>query len=79
MIVLTSSEFREGFAESIRAATPATCGLAIEVPLNDAYVSFQTVDRMSTPGATTLICGPKFENGARASVGAVAPTAITPG
>lgn len=36
-----------------RAASPATCGLAIEVPLQDWYPPPGTVLRMLTPGAPT--------------------------
>jgi hypothetical protein len=66
-------------SERTRAATPATCGVAIEVPDLFEYVLSQSVLRMPTPGATTSICGPVFENDARRSSSSVAPTAKTLG
>jgi hypothetical protein len=41
------------FCDRIRAASPATCGVAIEVPLNDAYSPVRTVEMMPEPGAAT--------------------------
>src|SRR5262245_30656704 len=61
-----------------RAATPATCGAAIDVPLSVAVaVSFVKYDeRIAEPGAKTSTTEPKFENDARASVRVLAPTVI---
>src|SRR4051812_17957350 len=51
-----------GSSESTKAATAATCGAAIEVPLMVAYVeprsAFQKVLKMSTAGAEISICEP---------------------
>lgn len=58
-----------------RAATPAVCGVAMDVPLMvlvDVSVSHQS-DVMFTPGANQSSHEPKFENEARESVFVVAP------
>src|SRR5580693_304449 len=63
-----------------RAATPVTCGVAMEVPLSREYVSFGVVLRISTPGAAKwTVCLPTFEKAARESVRSVAATASTLG
>ncbi len=61
-----------------RAATPATCGVAIDVPLSVAVaVSLVSqADRMLEPGAKISTTLPKLENDDRASVIVVAPTVI---
>src|SRR5262249_37709918 len=41
----------EGFWPQTSAMAPVTCGVAIDVPLNDEYVLFGVVLRMPTPGA----------------------------
>lgn len=60
------------------AATPATCGEAIEVPLNVAVAvsELNHDDRIPEPGAKRSRHAPKLENDARASVVVVAPTVI---
>jgi hypothetical protein len=61
-----------------RAATPATCGAAIDVPLRVAVaVSLvRHVDRMLDPGAKMSTTLPKFENDDRVSVRVEDPTVI---
>src|SRR5438093_1443740 len=61
-----------------RAATPAVCGVAIDVPLIvfvDVSVSHHA-DVMFTPGANQSTQEPKFEKLALASAAVVAPTVI---
>src|SRR6185369_14716740 len=60
------------------AATPATCGEAIEVPLNVAVVvsELNQDDKIPEPGAKMWRHTPKLENDARASLVVVAPTVI---
>src|SRR6267143_6687380 len=61
-----------------RAATPATCGVAIDVPLIvfvDVSVSHHA-DVMFTPGANQSTHGPKSEKLALPSAEVVAPTVI---
>ena len=70
-----------GFIAAISAAIPATCGLAIDVPLLSIYGPFilarRLVLRISTPGAaTSTLFRPKFENGARVPSLPVAATLI---
>src|SRR3954447_934531 len=49
--------------DSSRAATPATCGLAMDVPLMRAVAPPGAVEVMSTPGAyPSTQSGPQFEN-----------------
>ena len=61
-----------------RAAAPATCGAAIDVPESCTIAESLAIDAESiaTPGANTSSTGPKFENHARASFESVAPTVI---
>ena len=67
-----------GFVSKNSAATPATCGVAIEVPeIVCVAVSLVLYDeRMLEPGAKISTQDPKFENDERASVSAVDPTVI---
>src|ERR1044071_2171679 len=60
------------------AATPATCGEAIEVPLNVAVAvsELNQADKIPEPGAKMSKQVPKFENEARASLVVVAPTVM---
>lgn len=60
------------------AATPATCGVAIDVPLSVAVaVSLvRHADMMLEPGAKISTTLPKFENDERASVLVEDPTVI---
>src|SRR6185503_1030099 len=59
-------------------ATPATCGEAIEVPLNVAVAVFEEnhAERIPEPGAKRSKHVPKFEKEERASVVVVEPTVI---
>jgi hypothetical protein len=68
----------DGWLCRYRAATPATCGVAIEVPLNVAVAVSLVLyaDRIDEPGAKMSTTLPKFENDERASVRVVAPTVI---
>jgi hypothetical protein len=61
--------------ERYRAATPATCGVAIDVPLMVlvAVSLVFHVEVMLEPGAKTSTQVPKFENDERASVVVVDP------
>src|SRR6185295_13353663 len=58
--------------------TPATCGEAIEVPLNVAVAvsELNHEDRIPEPGAKRSKHVPKFENEDRASVVVVEPTVM---
>src|SRR6266540_3228298 len=60
---------------------PATCGVAIDVPLILAVASGSVMptDVMSTPGANRSTHLPKFENDAFLSWSSVAPTVIADG
>jgi len=40
-----------GLSALYNAAAPVTCGVAIDVPLNDAYVPLGVVDQIPLPGA----------------------------
>ncbi len=66
---------------STRAAAPATCGAAMEVPESVAVAVGLSIaaDRIPTPGAKTSTQGPRFENQARWSSWPVAPTVIALG
>src|SRR5262249_38100051 len=66
----TSSGVAFGWSERYNAATPVTCGVAIDVPLSVLVeVSLLAhADWIDTPGAKTSTHGPKFENDARASL-----------
>src|SRR5689334_4548635 len=70
-----------GFVSRNNAATPVTCGVAIDVP-EIVFVAVSLVfhdDVMLLPGAKISTHVPKFENDARASVVVVAPTVIALG
>jgi hypothetical protein len=59
----------------MRAAAPVTCGVAIEVPLYETYLSPGKVLRMLTPGAPrSTVLAPKLEKEARRSWSSVAAT-----
>src|SRR5262249_8322968 len=76
MALLTVGGVAVGWLSRYNAATPATCGVAIDVPLI-VLVAVSDVfhaDVMLDPGAKTSTHVPKFENDARASVFVVAPT-----
>jgi hypothetical protein len=67
-----------GFALNSAAATPATCGEAIDVPemVLMAVELFIHADVMDVPGAKMSRHEPKFEYEARTSVRSVAPTVM---
>ncbi len=63
-----------GWSDSTRAATPATCGLAIDVPLLYPYPD-GSVLRITSPGAAmSTPIAPTFENWASWSSWSVAAT-----
>ena len=70
-----------GFVSKKRAATPATCGVAIEVP-EIVFVAVSLVfqdEVMLEPGAKMSTHVPKLEKDERASVIVVDPTVIALG
>ena len=70
-----------GFVSKNRAATPATCGVAIEVP-EIVFVAVSLVfqdEVMLEPGAKMSTHVPKLEKDERASVIVVDPTVIALG
>jgi hypothetical protein len=71
----------EGFVCKYNAATPATCGAAIDVPdIEVMSVVLRMYDDVTeTPGANTSTHEPKFEKLARTSVEPVAPTVMAKG
>src|SRR6185369_11086895 len=90
-VVLTSASLicwpvQSGCSCATSAAVPATCGVAIEVPLIDTYEPepgeyCDRAARMSTPGAVSSGFrppsprrGPQLENQARLSLESTAPT-----
>jgi hypothetical protein len=77
----TSAGVIVAFCESARAAIPATCGAAIEVPesVRVALSEVCPADTMFDPGANTSRQEPKFENDERSSVEVVDPTVIALG
>src|SRR5918993_834538 len=78
MAAVTVAGDAPGFVSKNRAATPATCGDAIEVPeIVFIAVSLRCQDEvMLEPGAKISTHVPKFENDERASVLVVEPTVI---
>jgi hypothetical protein len=76
IVVATVDGLALGLPWRISAATPATCGEAIDVPLI-VFVAVLLVDHadvIELPGANTSRQLPKFEYDARASLLVVAPT-----
>src|SRR4051794_4160735 len=73
----TCAAVKPGFLPQISAATPATCGVAIDVPENETYPPPRLVERMFTPGAAISTSLLAFENDARASRLSVAATLTT--
>src|SRR5690606_4050078 len=71
----------DGLAARMRAAPPATCGDAIEVPLMVlvAELLVNQADVIDTPGAKMSRQEPQLENDARWSLICVAPTVIAAG
>ena len=75
--VSTSASVNSGWTDRIRAARPATCGVAMLVPLIAQYVLFLYVEAIETPGAATSTIGPKLLKLAFASPFVVAATETT--
>src|SRR5215208_6009350 len=81
MAAVTVAGEAVGFVSRNNAATPVTCGVAIDVP-EIVLVAVSLVlhaDVMLLPGAKMSRQVPKFENEARASEIVVAPTVIALG
>ena len=81
MAAVTVAGDAVGFVSRNNAATPVTCGVAIEVP-EIVLVAVSLVfhdDVMLLPGAKMSTQVPKFENEERASVVVVDPTVIALG
>ena len=78
IVFLTVAGDEPGLLCRTRAATPATCGLAIDVPLKVAVaVSLvRQADTMLEPGAKISTTLPKFENDERASFIVEEPTVM---
>lgn len=78
ILLVTVATSAAGYDDRTSAATPATCGAAIEVPEMVLIAVFDDrhADVIDTPGAKISRHVPKFENDARASVDEVAPTVI---
>src|SRR6476469_4635985 len=79
--VATAAGVAFGLPWRYSAATPVTCGVAIDVPLNTfVCVSLPLYDDViDWPSAKMSTQVPNFENDARASVLVVAPTVIACG
>ena len=77
----TSAGVIAGFCDNASAATPATCGEAIDVPesVRVAISDECPADTMFEPGAKTSRHDPKFENDERSSVDVVEPTVMALG
>src|SRR5436305_2979902 len=80
-VAATCAGASPGFAARISAAAPATCGVAIEVPLIQAVAvsPLPWSDRMLTPGANRSTHGPSLDHGARASCTSLAATVSASG
>ncbi len=72
---LRCAALHAGCAEATSAAAPATCGVAIEVPLIAPKPPPRWADVIDWPGANrSTVVAPKFENDAGVSSERVAPT-----
>src|SRR5712692_462447 len=77
--VAARSPIKMGLADHTSATTPATCGVAIDVPLRSCTVPPGQVDGTATPGALISglirpsLVGPRDEKVAIRSSGSVAP------
>src|SRR3989441_11045162 len=71
----------DGLVSRYRAAAPATCGVAMDVPLMVlvARSPVSQSDVVFTPGAKISTHGPKLENDAMLSLMSVAPTVSASG
>jgi hypothetical protein len=74
----TCAGVAEVLVAKYNAATPATCGAAIEVPLQvlSALGVPMNAEVIEAPGANTSTHGPQLENDARASLMVEAATVI---
>ena len=63
----TRSGVASGYIDMYKAAAPATCGEAMEVPLILLYPPSFQVDRMQTPGAMMSTSAPKLLKSANVS------------
>ena len=81
MAEATSAGDIEGFCDRANAATPATCGAAIDVPDIErvALSELCPADTMLDPGANTSKHDPKLENDDRSSLDVVEPTVMASG
>src|SRR5262247_2755837 len=75
----TCAGVRFDFDASRSAATPLACAAAMEVPEVTWYFPSGATARISTPGAATATCGPRFACGISLSSTSVAVTPMTPG
>ena len=77
----TAAGVAAGFCCRYSAATPATCGVAMEVPeiVTVAVGEVHHAEVIDCPGAKMSTHGPQFENDARMSFDAVAPTVMAVG
>src|SRR5512138_2602907 len=76
----TSAGVEEGFRSRYSAATPVTCGVAIDVPDQTAGSGPESdADGIFTPGANRSRQRPQFVKSARQSRASVAPTVIASG
>jgi hypothetical protein len=77
----TSAGDIEGFCDNANAATPATCGAAIDVPDIERVALSEVcpADTMLEPGAKTSKHEPKLENEDRSSLEVVEPTVMASG
>src|SRR5215475_4132839 len=67
-----------GFEDKYRAAAPATCGEAIEVPERTSVPPPLLVERIMTPGAQMSTQLTQLLNPASCSLASVAATVISP-
>ena len=74
-LVMVATEALGSFCNS-KAATPATCGLAMEVPLMVLEPPLNQVDVMLEPGPKMSTQEPKLEKPERASLMVVEPTVM---
>src|SRR5689334_15148715 len=76
IVFMTVATEALGFDSNTNAATPVTCGAAIDVP-EIVFVAVSLVDHaevIDEPGAKTSTHAPKFEKVERASLLVVEPT-----
>ncbi len=78
---VTAAGVADGVADSRRAAAPAACGDAIDVPLSVAVAVGDVchAERIEDPGAKTSRHDPQLENDERQSLLAVDPTVMAVG